>query len=435
MLNNNYSGIKLIDTLLKSKPYSLNYIEYSKNEKLKIEHHIDTNPIGLYLAENIFFYNKSLYDNSGKVIIEYDPLTEIKTYDKIARNKISKKDGFIYVFIEPRTKNYFHFYTQTVAALYITKQKYRCERKFIWVVGKLNIWKREILKALNVDLSCLMEINLYESYCFEEILISSFNLKLIDRKQGTNWAISHPVCYEFKDKILYGDNKAKDRLASAYAKKIYLSRSKIISHRNLKNENELENIVKKLGYEVIYPEKLSIIEQAKIFNNAEVVVGPTGAAFTNILFCKPGTKIGIIQGNTAKSTEGGYGVMAGVLDLKPYVYNAEFDLGNSNRVAIHDDYKIDLSLIHEFIIGVEKGFNRSVLKNVTIKGFYRKFQELSSDQIEKTFSLLNNISDTKDSADILREVALCFERNGDLDIAYKVMKKAFEIRPAGPFKN
>lgn len=431
MLNNTYAGIRFSEILLNKKPYSLNYIEYSKDEKLNIKHHTNTNQIGLYLAENIFFNNKSLYDSNGDVIVEYDRLTKEKTYDKSAKNFIAKKDDSIYIFIEPRTKNYFHFYAQTVTALHIIKNKYKSEKNFIWVVGKLNSWKKEILNILNVNLSSVLEIDLTESYCFEEIFISSLNLNLIDRINGTNWAISNPECYGFKDEILNKEDKSNDSLELTYEKKIYLSRSQIISHRNLKNENEVENIVKQLGYKVIYPEKLSIIEQAKVFNNAEVILGATGAAFTNIIFCKQGTKIGVIQVTDIKDKEGGYAIMASLLGLKSYFYNAEFDFDNKVRKGVHDDYKVNTKLVKEFIIGIESDFDESILKNVTLKGFYREFQELPNEEIKQSFSSLNKINNNHQPADILREVAICFEKDGDVKTASNIMKKALELRPFG----
>ena len=47
---------------------------------------------------------------------------------------------------------------------------------------------------------------------------------------------------------------------------------------------------------VIYPEDYFFLEQVNLFRNAEYIAGPGGAVFTNIIFCKPKTKIlGIIS--------------------------------------------------------------------------------------------------------------------------------------------
>ena len=46
-----------------------------------------------------------------------------------------------------------------------------------------------------------------------------------------------------------------------------------------------------LGFEIVKPSKLSFTKQIYTFWNAKVIIGAHGAAFTNILFCKPKTKI------------------------------------------------------------------------------------------------------------------------------------------------
>lgn len=55
--------------------------------------------------------------------------------------------------------------------------------------------------------------------------------------------------------------------------------------RDLINQEDLIHECSKHGFEVIYPERYSIYEQAKIFSSAEAIIGVKGAALTNIMFC------------------------------------------------------------------------------------------------------------------------------------------------------
>ena len=48
-------------------------------------------------------------------------------------------------------------------------------------------------------------------------------------------------------------------------------------------------LLRNRGFEVVSPENLSLGDQIKLFQEAEVLVGVKGAAFTNVLFCNPGT--------------------------------------------------------------------------------------------------------------------------------------------------
>ena len=44
------------------------------------------------------------------------------------------------------------------------------------------------------------------------------------------------------------------------------------------------------GFQPVYPERLSLNEQKRLMAAAEFVVGPSGAAWTNLVFCSPGTR-------------------------------------------------------------------------------------------------------------------------------------------------
>lgn len=72
-------------------------------------------------------------------------------------------------------------------------------------------------------------------------------------------------------------------------KKIFLSRKSNFLQR-LSNEVEIAEMFSRYGYKIVYPEELSLKEQVELFSQASIVVGTTGAALTNIIYCLPGTK-------------------------------------------------------------------------------------------------------------------------------------------------
>ena len=59
---------------------------------------------------------------------------------------------------------------------------------------------------------------------------------------------------------------------------------------------EVEDFFRKEGYYFLEaPHKLSLKEKVRLFNSAEAIAGPYGSAFSNILFCKPKTKILVLS--------------------------------------------------------------------------------------------------------------------------------------------
>lgn len=77
--------------------------------------------------------------------------------------------------------------------------------------------------------------------------------------------------------------------------KLYLRRS--AGTRNAINRAEIEALLVEQGFTVIEPERLSFAEQVRMFASADIVVGVSGAAFANLIFCRPATRIVILVSN------------------------------------------------------------------------------------------------------------------------------------------
>jgi capsular polysaccharide biosynthesis protein len=77
------------------------------------------------------------------------------------------------------------------------------------------------------------------------------------------------------------DNQGTDRPVD----RVYLSRSALSEKlRHVTNEDILEKALAKSGYTIVYPERLSLEAQLKIFNTAKWIVGTIDSAFHTSLF-------------------------------------------------------------------------------------------------------------------------------------------------------
>lgn len=126
--------------------------------------------------------------------------------------------------------------------------------------------------------------------------------------------------------------------ANATHKKIWIKRN--ATYRNVSNADEIQSALITQGFMVLEPEKLSFVEQVTIFSNADVIVGVTGAAFANLIFCKPETKI-IILISELKDTSYGYwqSMAASVGNRVTYVLGVT----QNSRDNIHADFSVDLN--------------------------------------------------------------------------------------------
>lgn len=73
-------------------------------------------------------------------------------------------------------------------------------------------------------------------------------------------------------------------------RRLYVSR-RDASFRRVTNEPDLMPLLQKHGFEEISMSKLSVAEQAKIFSEAQFVIGPNGSALANLLFANPACQV------------------------------------------------------------------------------------------------------------------------------------------------
>lgn len=71
-------------------------------------------------------------------------------------------------------------------------------------------------------------------------------------------------------------------------KKIFLWREN--THRIAQNQNEVLQYLEKKGFKKIDSAKLNLRQQIQIFNSADIIIGTTGAAWANLIFCKQNAK-------------------------------------------------------------------------------------------------------------------------------------------------
>ena len=154
-----------------------------------------------------------------------------------------------------------------------------------------------------------------------------------------------------------------------FKSKIYIRREDA-NYRKILNEADLISKLRKEGFEIINPQHFAILEQMKIFSNAEIIVTPHGSNMSNLIFCKEGTKI---------------------IEISPELNNS-YEQNISRRYKnIADNLKLKFQTIKADSVNVSKHselskkyINPKILKNSN----YYKNMILKISEIEKN---LNNL--------------------------------------------
>ena len=148
------------------------------------------------------------------------------------------------------------------------------------------------------------------------------------------------IC-EFRDYLLQYSSQKK------FPKRFFISRKNASSRRKF-NEEAIINLLSEFEFETVFPETLSFADQISLFNQAEFIMGGSGAAFTNLLFCNPNCKV--VMFIIARYPTTTFSTIARAVNID-LLYITEEDT-NKNLIteSIHDPFEIDIRYLKEQLI-------------------------------------------------------------------------------------
>lgn len=237
-----------------------------------------------YISENKiiekFSYtqvNGSLAPSGKNFVIKKGTPYFLKKYDGVVASLAQGASG---------DHNYFHWMFDILPKIKIITSFYNIKEINYFYMPKILNYQKKILEELGIKKIKFINSNKYKHIRASKIIIPD-----------------HP--WYFKGKIY--DNVAKLPkwivfwLRSSFLKKsistkkpikLFIDRTEsIYNHCKLINNEEMTTKLKKEGFKIIQVGKLSFKQQIKLFNNAKIIIGVHGAAFANLIFCKPKTKI------------------------------------------------------------------------------------------------------------------------------------------------
>ena len=258
-------------------------------------------------TDKTFYPDVSIYSYKNKK--HFNPINEIvlsleKQSIKKNTNLTVKKYKYgevnpVFYFIY-NTENYFHFIYDTLPYLITFKKLKDTTPDIKLLVNYPNqqtkhIYKfvLEFLSLVGINLEDLIFVN--DETVYKNIFISSS----YTHDENSNLPPREEV-YGFFRFIV---NSNLSHFKNGTPKKIYISRRSWIHNdysnigtnytakRKMCNEDELVNLLEKMGYVEIFTENLNTIEKLNLFFNAESVIGAIGGGLCNVLFSKEDTKL------------------------------------------------------------------------------------------------------------------------------------------------
>lgn len=241
--------------------------------------------------------------------------------------------------------NYYHFLTEILPRVVLLNQT----PQFLELVaksGELTVLvdesvPQQVLQYLDIALDVAFKIHKVradESYDCEALVYCSPFFDPMDNVDQDKALVEDYYADEFALRLVKTlfDDAFESKLEPK--RKFFLARKPNLARRML-NAEELECFMQERGFELIYPEDYSLAEQVSLFQQAECVVGASGAAFTNILHMSPGANALMFSASVSNTN---YFLFQGHADVAGVNLYHVLTTSVDDNHALHDDAVIDL---------------------------------------------------------------------------------------------
>ncbi len=181
--------------------------------------------------------------------------------------------------------NYFHFIFDILPKIYLLKSVIKLNQIDYFYLVNPKPWQVQILNLLGINSKKLLNSLIYKHIIVDEL-----------------YAVDHPwyksgfFQYEVQKIPEWLVKKNRENFLKRSNKKIknkiFLDRSESkFNHCQIENIKNIKDLLISENFKFYKPETFTFKKQIQLFQNSSIVIGAHGAAFTNIIFCSPGTKI------------------------------------------------------------------------------------------------------------------------------------------------
>ena len=293
------------------------------------------------IKDNSIINGPSYQYRGNKIGLPYNEHCSLNNVFKKGTPRLKKKlKGNIFSLLTGGggNHNYWHWLFDVLPRLGILEKSQKKVNIDYYLFPNLNEkFQNESVDLLNIPVNKRLSSRVLRHLSGDQIIATShpYNLlndPLIDSLHIPQWIISF-----LKNRFLININNSEKKY-----KKIFINRKDGNTFRFINNENEVEEFLKQKNFHSLTLSNYSFLEQIKLFNNAEYIVGLHGAGFANTIFCKPKTKILELKAETAGDA------IKNLVEKNNLIYNhLSFKNKTFNFEDQNGNIEIDINLLNK----------------------------------------------------------------------------------------
>lgn len=283
-------------------------------------------------------------------------------YDVFLNSKITElqEKNVVYItLLKEHSQNYYHWMTEIMPRAIFTSQKLS-EDKYSYISRN-----KKIIFLIDEDIpnQCLEVLK----YCIN----LEYSIKIIPKNEMlscTNLVYCSPFWQSLDNTTgiipdpaeFFLDKYALELVHDAIYKKINLEKNepfrkiylqrKPSQIRSIINNDEIERFMIDNNYEIIDTAELSFLEQVKFFFQAKIVIGASGATFTNILCMQPNTIAIIFYPSHPATNHGIFQPLADVSGVNLFHYKTIPE----DDESVHSNFRVNINSIKKILKDIGK---------------------------------------------------------------------------------
>ena len=184
------------------------------------------------------------------------------------------------------TENYFHWLMDILPKIKIYSSEFPIKKVGYFYLPNLTSSQKQSLQYLGIQSKKIINSKLYKHISAKKIFFVSHPWYTKGKFHDQSHRLPKWQIRWVKDTFLKFRKKFK------ISKNIYIDRTESkYSHCQIINHKELKRYLKKKNFSIVKLANQNFSKQIFMFWNANCIIGAHGAALTNLVFCKPHTKV------------------------------------------------------------------------------------------------------------------------------------------------
>jgi hypothetical protein len=173
-------------------------------------------------------------------------------------------------------ENYFHWMFDVLPRIHLLeKSNFKFDIDCYLVNGIHHDFQRQTLALINIPTEKII--------CTDENFHCQYEQLIVPSLPGITGSTTILQCNFLREAFLAPSPHPP-------SKRLYISRRDATTRR-IQNEDALVELLNKLDFQIVSMDSRSVVEQASLFHEAQIIVAPHGAALTNLVFCHPTCKV------------------------------------------------------------------------------------------------------------------------------------------------